>query len=93
MLRRTVTASHAYLDVCAMRQQLTNRAVALQDSADAMADIPVDTRSTLSRQAKKGSAGKRVSIKDFPKEWLPTPPTGLPSAGVGKQGGAEKVKP
>lgn len=64
-----------------------------QDSADAMSDIPVDTRSTLSRQAKKGSAGKRVTLKDFPKEWLSTPQAEAPSAGVGKQGGAEKVKP
>ena len=58
-----------------------------------MADIPVDTRSTVSRQVKKGSAGKRVTLKDFPKEWLASPPVETPSAGVGKQGGAEKVKP
>lgn len=66
-----------------------------------MSDIPVDTRSTLSRQAKKGSAGKRVTLADFPKEWLATPQpgagtgagAGAPSAGVGKQGGAEKVEP
>lgn len=59
-----------------------------------MTDIPVDPRPTQARQAKKGSAGKRVSLRDFPKEWLPTTPAAdAPSAGVGKQGGAQKVNP
>lgn len=69
-----------------------------------MADIPLDTRPTLSKQRKAGSK-RTISLKDFPKEWLaaPTPSPAapaaastpiqdLPSAGVGKQGGAEIQK-
>lgn len=57
-----------------------------------MADIPLDTRPTAARRR-----GKRiVTLRDFPAEWLPQPVQaaaqaleGLPSAGVGSQGGAE----
>lgn len=53
-----------------------------------MTDIPLDTRPTLSKIRKAGSK-RPISLKDFPKEWLASP-SELPSAGVGRQGGAEK---
>ncbi|KDR84889.1 hypothetical protein GALMADRAFT_107335 [Galerina marginata CBS 339.88] len=49
---------------------------------DTFADVPIDTRHIMSkiRKAKKGDhrgnqVFKRPSIRDFPKEWLPLPPT------------------
>ncbi|ORY72249.1 mitochondrial ribosomal subunit protein-domain-containing protein [Leucosporidium creatinivorum] len=71
-----------------------------ENTTDPMTDIPLDTRPTLSKLRKSGSK-RSSSLKNFPKEWLgaspsPSSPSApspsaqdLPSAGVGKQGGAE----
>jgi len=49
-------------------------------SAGTLSDIPIDTRhiSSKVRKAKKGEhlrvrPGKRVTIRDFPRHWLPDP--------------------
>jgi len=49
-----------------------------KESTDALSGIPVDARhvSSKARKAKKGEhlrirPGKRVTIRDFPREWLP----------------------
>ncbi|KAK4058901.1 37S ribosomal protein S24, mitochondrial [Microbotryomycetes sp. JL221] len=91
-----------------------------ENKSDDMSDIPLDIRPTISKIIKNRSKWQPVTLRDYPKEWLPhlqaqtksrveaqaaaasteaaqatTRPSGdvqdLPSAGVGAQGGAQKL--
>jgi len=45
----------------------------MQDGKDTMQDIPLDTRHTQAKISKRGKS-RSVSLKDYPKEWLPSKP-------------------
>ncbi|KAK4053775.1 37S ribosomal protein S24, mitochondrial [Microbotryomycetes sp. JL201] len=90
-----------------------------ENKSDDMSDIPLDTRPTIAKMLKKRAKLQPVTLKHYPREWLPQnvnfgnktrsdaqaaaaelPASegstaesiqDLPSAGVGKQGGAEKL--
>jgi hypothetical protein len=46
----------------------------LQDLTDSFADIPLDDRPTIARLRRQKKLN-RVTLADFPKEWLPDRPS------------------